>query len=55
MLIRTDQVAGIRGKLENSLSLNQALKIVSLLYVLVEREILEKFDHPFIMGLEFAF
>jgi len=33
MLIRTDQVAGIR----------------------VEREILEKFDHPFIMGLEFAF
>ena len=21
----------------------------------VEREILEKFDHPFIMGLEFAF
>lgn len=22
---------------------------------LVEREILEKFDHPFIMGLEFAF
>ena len=26
-----------------------------LVYYIVEREILEKFDHPFIMGLEYAF
>jgi len=39
-------VAGIRGKSHTQIT-------DSLL--IVEREILEKFDHPFIMGLEFAF
>ena len=38
-----------------------AIACIYLTYVcfeyaqIVEREILEKFDHPFIMGLEFAF
>lgn len=39
-------MAGIRGKSHTQIT-------DSLL--IVEREILEKFDHPFIMGLEFAF
>lgn len=42
LVIKTDQVAGIKGK-PNCANL------------LVEREILEKFDHPFVMKLQFAF
>ena len=51
LLIKTDQVAGIRGKF---LFMKSCL-IGSNYTTIVEREILEKFDHPFIMGLEFAF
>ena len=48
LLVKTDQVAGIRGKYYFLFNIN-------LLFDIVEREILEKFDHPFIMGLEYAF
>ena len=51
LLIKTDQVAGIRGKF----LLMTSCLTVSYRTSIVEREILEKFDHPFIMGLEFAF
>jgi hypothetical protein len=43
LVLKTDQLDGIRSKLNFSLIL------------IVEREILEKFDHPFIMKLQFAF
>ena len=51
LLIKTDQVAGIRGKFFIVLT---SCLIKSHTFI-VEREILEKFDHPFIMGLEYAF
>ena len=35
--------------------LNHFLIVLTSLLTIVEREILEKFDHPFIMGLEYAF
>ena len=41
LIIKTDQVAGIKGSLLTFL----------ILFCLVERDILEKFDHPFIMKL----
>ena len=49
LLIQTDQVAGIRGKLPS------CYPVPNVFSIIVEREILEKFDHPFIMGLEYAF
>ena len=54
LLVKTDQVAGIRGKLVLG-GLKWINYNLSNFNLVVEREILEKFDHPFIMGLEYAF
>ncbi len=43
LVLKTDQLDGIRSKSN------------CILILIVEREILEKFDHPFIMKLQFAF
>jgi hypothetical protein len=43
LVLKTDQLDGIRSKSK------------CILILIVEREILEKFDHPFIMKLQFAF
>ena len=46
----TEQIFAMKSVLKELL-----IKTDQVAGIRVEREILEKFDHPFIMGLEFAF